>query len=169
MQMGQPRELPARWIVADFPSAHQAQRAMEVLQRHGATAQFVAPSSPEGRAGDEGIAMVRFGTLALAGLLAGCLGGLILGILIWNGQLVLVPFAPTLAAGRTAVPVLLAGILGAIGWLIGALLPLALAHPVTIAVRAPMISEEVDRLARQLASLGALGLRVTSAPSITSG
>ncbi|MGH2457845.1 MAG: hypothetical protein ACRDIY_03150 [Chloroflexota bacterium] len=164
MSASQTAEGRTRWIVADFSSARWARLAADGLRDRGYAAHVVVLSPSEAFAGDEGIVVVRIGVGAWLGLLVGLIVGLVLGILVWNGQLVIAPLAPALASGRTAVPVLGAGILGALGWLTGALLPLGLGRSVSqVVVRAPAGDGDVVAVERELIDRGAWNVRVTSA------
>lgn len=153
-----------RWVVGDFSSAGPARHAADVLQTRGYQAYASTPSLSGEAVADEGFAVVRIDVGAWIGLLIGVTVGFVLGTLLWNGQIAFAPLAPALSAGRTAVPVLFAGILGAVGWLFGALLPLARERPVVDAVvRLPAASKDVAIVARQLIDLGAQRVRVLPA------
>jgi len=150
-----------RWVVGTFASTERARQAVELLRSRGYAAQVCASASSEEVSTAEGIAVIQIGAWAWIGLLAGVSVGLALGIQLWNGQVVVGPLAPALSAGRTAVPVLLSGVLGAIGWLFGALLPLALERPTSdVYVRLPAASADVGGAGQQLIDLGARRVRV---------
>lgn len=157
------RAQPAVRIVAAFPSVRRARQAVEALRSRGLAASATTFPVAEAGLADAGIGVVQISGPAWIGLLLGAIAGLALGLLLWNGQLVLAPLAPALAAGRAAVPFLGAGVLGAAGWLAGALLALLRPSP-SLAVVVALPGDPAETLARgrELIALGAREIRIVS-------
>lgn len=162
----------ARWaVLGDFSAPRDAQRAADALHHRGYVVVVRASRSARHTAATEGFAAVHVERLAWLGLAIGSVAGLILGSAVWSLQLIVPALAPALAAGRTAVLVLPAGTLAAVGWLLGALVPLALAGATTEVIVQPPpsaenIRDEVSDVESCLVQLGAWRTRrlATSGP-----
>jgi uncharacterized membrane protein len=76
------------------------------------------------KAAPEGVSTVEIGGRAWAGLLLGISLGAILGTLIYANRIIVAGMAPALSAGPVALAFLGAGVFGAVGWLIGAVMHL---------------------------------------------
>lgn len=141
-------------VYARFIDRRRAARAIDVLRRSGYAVALVEIEEEPSAEPSEGVAVVRVGWAAWVGLVVGAALGLGLGLALWSGQIVLGTLAPALSSGRAAVPTLVAGILAAVGWLVGALIPLARERSMSaILVDAPM--DRTGEIERRLVELGA--------------
>lgn len=117
-----------RAVIAHFPTADRARQAEHLVAPQAKSVHVRDVSEPqmqeELEAAHEGVSTVVIGWPAWAGLLLGAAVGTVVGALVYANRLVVAGIAPALSAGPVAVSFLGAGILGAFGWLIGALVHL---------------------------------------------
>lgn len=115
-------------IIAHFLTEAQAQQAAEVVANQVESTHIEEVSSEQAQqeltAAQTGLSVVEIGLPAWVGLALGLLIGAILGALIYRGSIALPGLASALSAGPVAVSFLGAGLLGALGWFIGAMLHL---------------------------------------------
>ena len=111
-------------VVAQFPSDTQARRAEHVIHDHVRSTTLQPVYKVELEDAAMGVLAVEIGMLAWIGLAVGIVIGAVLGWLVFAGTITLPGIAPALGAGVSAVIFLGAGILGSVGWLIGALIHL---------------------------------------------
>ncbi len=114
-------------IVAQYPSHTQAQQAEQAIRDQVISTHVEMTDTPleaELENAHMGVSTVEIGTLAWMGLAGGLVLGAVLGVLVFAGTITLPGIAPALGAGVTAVVALGAGILGVVGWFIGALVHL---------------------------------------------
>lgn len=118
----------ARHIVAHFPTESQAREAERRIAPSAASVDVSAVDAERVREefhqAHEGISTVEIGVPAWIGLLIGALIGALLGALVYANRLTIADLAPALSAGPVATAFLGAGVLGTLGWLLGALLHL---------------------------------------------
>jgi len=114
-------------VVAQFPSDRQAQHAEQAIHDQ-AKSTTIQPgdshAAPEPEEAEMGISTVEIGWFAWLGLVAGIVIGGVLGWSVFIGAITLPGVASAMGAGATAVIFLGAGILGSVGWFIGALIHL---------------------------------------------
>lgn len=117
-----------REIIAYFSNVNQAQQAANSISSHVRSVHVDEVPAERLREGlhsaKEGISVVEIGIPAWLGLALGLMAGAILGTLVYSNEIALPGIASALSAGHVAVSFLLAGVLGSIGWLIGALVSL---------------------------------------------
>ncbi|GIK37078.1 MAG: hypothetical protein KJ077_02025 [Anaerolineae bacterium] len=113
-------------LIAHFPSETQAQHAAQVLADQAESIQVEEISSQQAQqeltTAPTGVSVVEIGPLAWIGLALGLLVGAVLGALVYLDRIALAGLAPALSAGPVAVSFLGAGLLGALGWFVGAVL-----------------------------------------------
>lgn len=151
-----------RELVAHFPTESQARRAEHHVTQEATSTQVEAiPESQvhqELEAAAEGVSTVEIGAPAWAGLALGLLAGAGLGALVYANRITIAGFAPALSAGPVAVAFLGAGVLGAAGWLVGAMIHLfrtPRAAP-TYAVRAVVPEDARPGVQQELIEAGAV-------------
>lgn len=113
-------------VVAQFSSDTQARRAEHAIHDH-AKSTTLEPAENHKVDAEEakmGVSTVEIGVFAWIGLALGIVTGVVVGWLVFAGTITLPGIAPALGAGVSAVTFLGAGILGSVGWLIGALIHL---------------------------------------------
>ena len=115
-------------IIAYFSSLTQAQRAAQKISSRALYVHIneisVQRMHEKLNSEQEGISIAEIGVPAWLGLSFGLIAGAILGMLIYSNKLALPGTAHALSAGPVAVSFLWAGVLGSIGWLVGALVHL---------------------------------------------
>lgn len=119
--------IPYREIIAHFPTERQAREAAEAVGR-AESARIGRISAEQAReemnGAESGISQVEIGWPAWIGLSVGLIIGGLLGRAIFAGWIALPGMGPMLSAGPAATVFVGAGLLGSLGWLIGALLHL---------------------------------------------
>lgn len=117
-----------RELMAHFPSQTQAEHAVEMLADRATTLHVKTLAAPEMQQermrAEAGVSTVEIDKLAWLGFAIGIIFGAILGALIYADQIAIPGLARALSGGRVAASFLGAGILGALGWLLGAAIPL---------------------------------------------
>ncbi len=115
-------------LIAHFPGETQAQYAAQVVADQAESVHVeevtVEQVHQELAMAQAGVSVVEVGTSAWVGLALGLLAGAILGALVYMDRIALPGLAPALSAGPVAVSFLGAGLLGALGWFVGAMLHL---------------------------------------------
>lgn len=113
-------------LVAHFPTEGRARRAEHQVSSQAASARVEAVTETqihqERDAASEGVSTVELGVPAWVGLALGMLVGAGLGALVYASRITIAGLAPALSAGPVAVVFLGAGVLGAAGWLVGAVI-----------------------------------------------
>lgn len=113
-------------LIAHFPSETQAQHAAQMVADQAEAVHIEEVSAEQAHqeltTAQTGVSVVEIGAPAWIGLTLGLLAGVILGTLVYMDRIALLGLAPALSAGPVAVSFLGAGLLGALGWFVGAVL-----------------------------------------------
>lgn len=157
-----------REIIAYFSSLNQAHRAAERIRIQVQSVHVVEISEQRLHetlnSAQAGISVADIGIPAWFGVGFGLIAGAILGLLVYSNRIALPGIAPALSAGPVAVSFLLAGTLGSIGWLTGALVHLLriFARKTMPEVRAIVSDDIRPEVEKMLLNAGALDVLVTS-------
>lgn len=115
-------------ITAYFSSLNKAQQAAQRISDHASQIRVDKVPTQKLRenldSAQAGVSVVNIGAPAWLGLVFGLIVGAVLGLLIYSNRVAFPGSAQGLSAGSVAVSFLWAGVLGSIGWLIGALIHL---------------------------------------------
>lgn len=156
-----------REITAYFSSINKAHQAAQRISDHASQIHVDKVPMQKLRenlhSAQEGISVVNIGALAWFGLIFGLIVGAVLGSIVYSNRIAFPGTAQALSAGSVAVSFLWAGVLGSIGWLIGALIHLLRTSKNKAApeLRAVVSEDARPEVEKVLFDLGALNVLVT--------